>query len=98
LICATILNIAKIKIKDDTTVMVNNPPNRHKMHGQIGNKGNIRNMKSVRTTNALANNRKRESIDNMNYEMAIRTQRRKMCGMRSHMERSSKIKIPWTST
>jgi hypothetical protein len=43
---AMILNIAKIRVKNDTTVMVSNLPSRHKLHGQIRNKRNIRDMKS----------------------------------------------------
>jgi hypothetical protein len=44
---ATILNIAKIRVKNDTTVMISNLPSRHKLHGQIGNKRNIRDKQSV---------------------------------------------------
>jgi hypothetical protein len=43
-----ILNIANIKIKNSTTVMVSDLPNRHELHGQIRNKRNIRDMKRVR--------------------------------------------------
>jgi large exoprotein involved in heme utilization and adhesion len=64
--CALILNIAKIKIKNNTTVMVNNLSSRHKLHGQIENKGNIINIKRARTKSALSSNGKRESISNMN--------------------------------
>jgi hypothetical protein len=42
-----VLNIAKIRIKNDTTVMISNLPSRHKLHGQIENKRNIKNMKRV---------------------------------------------------
>jgi hypothetical protein len=47
--CATVLNIAKITIKNDMTVMVYNLPSRHKLHGQVGNKRNIKDIKRVRT-------------------------------------------------
>jgi hypothetical protein len=91
---ATILNIGKIRIKNDTTVIVNNLPNRYKLYGQIGNKRNIKNIKIVRTKSAMLSNRKRGSIGKMNSGMAIRkTQRKKMGGMRSHMVRSTRIKI-----
>jgi hypothetical protein len=43
------LNIAKITIKNDMTVMVYNLPSRHKLHGQVGNKRNIKDIKRVRT-------------------------------------------------
>jgi hypothetical protein len=45
---ATILNIANIRIKNNTTVMVSDLPSRHELHGQIRNKRNIRDMKRVR--------------------------------------------------
>jgi hypothetical protein len=45
---ATILNIAKIRIKNNKTVMINDLPSRHKLHGQIRSKRNIRDMKRVR--------------------------------------------------
>jgi hypothetical protein len=51
-----ILNITKIRIKN----------NRYKLHGQIGNKRNIRDMKIVRTKSALIRNKKRGSIGSMN--------------------------------
>jgi hypothetical protein len=60
---ATILNIAKIRVKNDMTVMVSNLPSRHKLHDQIRNKRNIRDMKRIRTKRALSNNRKRGTID-----------------------------------
>jgi uncharacterized protein YbcV (DUF1398 family) len=76
--CATILNIAKIRVKNDMTVMVSNLPNIHKLHGQISNKRNIRDIKRVRTKRALSCNRKRGTISGMNSIMAIRrTQSRK---------------------
>jgi hypothetical protein len=94
---ATILNIAKIRVKNDTTVMVSNLPSKHKLHGQIRNKRNIRNTKRVRTKSASFNNRKRRAIDSLNGQMAIgRTHRGKMGRVRSHMERSTRIKIPST--
>jgi hypothetical protein len=90
--CATILNIAKIRVKNDTTVMVSNLPNRHKMHGQIGNKRNTRDMKRVRTKHILSSNRKRGTIGGMNNVIAIRRmQSKKMSRMRSRMKRSVKI-------
>jgi hypothetical protein len=42
---ATILNIAKIRIKNDTMVMVSDLPSKCMMYGQIRNKRNIMNMK-----------------------------------------------------
>jgi hypothetical protein len=71
MIRAMILNIAKIRVKNDTIVMVSNLPSRHKLYGQIGNKRKIRDMKRVRTKNALSN-RKRGTIDGMNSAMMIR--------------------------
>jgi hypothetical protein len=89
---ATILNIAKIRVKNDTTIMVSNLPSRHKLHDQIGNKRNIRDMKRVRTKRALSSNRKRGTIDSMNSAMAIRrTQSRKMSRVRSPMKGSARI-------
>jgi hypothetical protein len=96
--CVTILNIAKIKMKNATIVMASNLSSRHKLHSQIRNKRNIKDMKRVRTKSVLSNNIMRGSIGSMNSEMVIRTQIRKMGRMRSHIERSTKIKIPWTST
>jgi hypothetical protein len=85
----TVLNIAKIRVKNDMTVMVTNLPSRPKLHGQIGNKRNTRDMKRVRTKCAMSNNRKRGTISGMNNAMAIRrTQSRKMSRMRSHIKRN----------
>jgi hypothetical protein len=58
----TILNIAKIRVKNDMTVMVSNLPSGQKLHGEIGDKRNIRDMKRVRTKHALSNNRKRGTM------------------------------------
>jgi hypothetical protein len=69
---ATILNIANIRIKNNTTVMVSDLPNRYELHGQIRNKRNIRDMKRVRRKSALPSYRKRGSIDSMNNAMARR--------------------------
>jgi hypothetical protein len=89
---AMILNITKIIVKNDTTVMVSNLSNRHKLYGQIGNKRNIRDMKRVRTKYALSSNRKRGTIGGMNSAMAIRrTHNRKMSRVRSHMKGSNII-------
>jgi hypothetical protein len=90
-----ILNIEKIMIKNDTTFMVNNLPTRHKLHNQVGNRGNIKKIKRVIIKSVMSSNRKRRSISTMNNEMVIRMQRRKMGGMRSSMERATRIKIPW---
>jgi hypothetical protein len=57
---AMILNIANIGIKNNTAVMVSYLPNRHKLHGQIRNKRNIRDIKRVRGMCALSSNRKRD--------------------------------------
>jgi hypothetical protein len=70
---ATILNVAKIKIKNNMTVMVSDLPSRHELHGQIRNKRNIRDMKRVREKSALSSNRKKGSIGGMNNTMSIRT-------------------------
>jgi hypothetical protein len=50
---------SKIRIKKNTTVMVSDLPSRHKLHGQIGNKRNTRDMKRVRTKSGMSNNRMR---------------------------------------
>jgi hypothetical protein len=87
-----ILNIAKIRVKNDMTVMISNLPSRHKLHGPIGIKRNIRDMKRVRTKRALSSNKKRGTIDGMNSAMAIRRmQSRKMSRVRTHMKRSARI-------
>jgi hypothetical protein len=67
-----ILNIANIKIKNNMIIMVSDLPNKYKLHGQIRNKRNIRDMKRVRGKSALSKNRKRRSIDDMNNTMAVR--------------------------
>jgi hypothetical protein len=56
--CATILNITKIIIKNNTTIMISNISSRHKLHCQIRNNGNIRNIKRVKIKSALSSNRK----------------------------------------
>jgi hypothetical protein len=71
-ISATILIIANIRIKNNTTVMVSDLPSRHKLNSQIRNKRNIRDMKRVRGKSALSSNRKRGSIGGMNNAMAVR--------------------------
>jgi hypothetical protein len=86
-----ILNIVKIRVKNNTTIMIGNLPSRHKRHGQIGNKRNIMDIKRVRTKHALSSNRKRETIGGMNNAMAIRTQNKKMSRVRSYMKRSTRI-------
>jgi hypothetical protein len=67
-----ILNIANIRIKNNTTVMVRDLPNRHELHGQIRNKRNIRDIKRVRRKSALSSYKKRGSISSMNNAMARR--------------------------
>jgi hypothetical protein len=67
-----LLNIANIKIKNSTTVMVSDLPNRHELHGQIRNKRNIRDMKRVRKKSALSSYRKRGSIGGMNNAITRR--------------------------
>jgi hypothetical protein len=67
-----ILNIANIRIKENTTVMVSDLPSRHKLHGLIRNKRNIRDIKRVREKSALPSNRKRGSIGRMNNAMIVR--------------------------
>jgi hypothetical protein len=69
---AMILNIANIRIKNNTTVMVSDLPSRHELHGQIGNKKNIRDMKRVRRKSVISSYRKRGSIGGMNNAMARR--------------------------
>jgi hypothetical protein len=70
---ATILNIANIRGKNNTTIMVNDLPNRHELHGQIRNKRNIRDMKRVRRKSVMSSYRKRGIIDDMNNAMVIRS-------------------------
>jgi hypothetical protein len=69
---AMILNIANIRIKNNTTVMVSDLPSRHELHGQIGNKKNIRDIKRVRRKSVISSYRKRGSIGGMNNAMARR--------------------------
>jgi hypothetical protein len=89
---ATILNIAKIRVKNVTTVVVINLLSRHKLNGQIGNKRNNRDTKRVRTKRALSSNRKRGTIGGINSAMTIRrTQSKKMSKVRSHMKGSIRI-------
>jgi hypothetical protein len=72
--------------------MVSDLSNRHKLHGQIRNKRNIRDMKRVTIKCAMCNNRKKETINGINSAMAIRrAQRREMSRMRSHMRGSARI-------
>jgi hypothetical protein len=60
---ATILNIAKIRVKNDTTVIVSNLPSRHKLHDQIGNKRNIRDIKKLeQIVSCLATERGEPSV------------------------------------
>jgi hypothetical protein len=70
---AMILNIANIKIKNNTTVMVSNLPNRQELHGQIRNKRNIRDIKRVKRKSVLSSYKKRGSISSMNNAMARRS-------------------------
>jgi hypothetical protein len=67
-----ILNIANIKNKNNMIIMVSDLPNKYKLHGQIRNKRNIRDMKRVRGKSALSKNRKRRSINGMNNTMVVR--------------------------
>jgi hypothetical protein len=67
-----ILNIANIRIKNNTTVMVSDLSSRHKLHGQIRNKRNIRDIKRVRGKSAMSSNRKKGSIGGMNNAMTVR--------------------------
>jgi hypothetical protein len=69
---ATILNIANIGVKNNTTVMVSDLPSRHEPHGQIMNKRNIKDMKRVKRKSGLSSYRKRGSIGGMDNAMAIR--------------------------
>jgi hypothetical protein len=69
---AMILNIANIRVKNNTTVMVSDLPSRHELHGQIRNKRNIRDIKRVRKKSVLSSYKKRGSISGMNNAMAIR--------------------------
>jgi hypothetical protein len=80
---AMVLNIANIMIKNNMTVMVSDLLSRHKLHGQIRNKRNIRDIKRVREKSALSSNRKRGSIDDINNAMTVRRMlRNKMSRMR----------------
>jgi hypothetical protein len=67
-----ILNIANIRVKNNTTVIVSDLPSRHELHGQIRNKRNISDMKRVRKKSTLSSYRKRGSIGDMNNAMVIR--------------------------
>jgi hypothetical protein len=67
-----ILNIANIRIKNNTTIMISDLPSRHELHDQIRNKRNIRDMKRVRRKSALSSYRKRGSISAMNDTMVRR--------------------------
>jgi hypothetical protein len=51
---ATILSITKIRIKNNTTVIVSDLFDRHKLNGQIRNKRNIRGIKKVRKRGAIS--------------------------------------------
>jgi hypothetical protein len=89
---ATILNVGKIMIKNNTIVMVSDLFSRHELHGQIRNKRNTGDMKRVRTKCALSSNKKRGIISGINSAMAIRRiKRRKMSRIRSHMKVSTRI-------
>jgi hypothetical protein len=80
---AMVLNIANIMIKNNMTVVVSDLLSRHKLHGQIRNKRNIRDIKRVREKSALSSNRKRGSIDDINNAMTVRRMlRNKMSRMR----------------
>jgi hypothetical protein len=59
-------------ILNNTTVIVSDLPSRHKLHGQIRNKRNIRDTKRGRGKSALSSNRKRGSISGMNNAMTVR--------------------------
>jgi hypothetical protein len=67
-----IMNIANIRVKNHTTIMVSDLSNRHELHGQIRNKRNIRDMKRVRRKSAMSSYRKRGSIGGMNNAMVRR--------------------------
>jgi hypothetical protein len=69
---ATMINITKIRIKNNMTVMISDLLNKHKLYDQIRDKRNIRDMKKVRTKSTLPSNRKRRSIRSMNSTMSIR--------------------------
>jgi hypothetical protein len=93
--CATILNIEKIMIKNDTTFMVMliiYPPDISCM--VKSRTENIRKMKIVKTKCHVQ--QQKEGIhQHLNNEMAIRgMRRRKMNRMRSRIERATRIKIP----
>jgi hypothetical protein len=69
---ATMINITKIRIKNNMTVMISDLLNKHKLYDQIRDKRNIRDMKKVRTKSTLPSKRKRRSIRSMNSTMSIR--------------------------
>jgi hypothetical protein len=54
------------------TVMVNDLPSRHELHGQIRNKRNIKDVKRIRSKSALSSYRKRGSIGGINNAMSRR--------------------------
>lgn len=64
----SILDITKVKIKNNTTIMISNLANRQELHGQIRNKRNISNMKRVRHKGIMTKNIKGRSINGMNIE------------------------------
>jgi hypothetical protein len=55
---AMILNIVKIMIKNNTAIMINDMSSRHKLHGQIRNKRNIRGIKRVKEKSALSSKKR----------------------------------------
>jgi hypothetical protein len=67
-----ILNIANIRVKNNTTVTVSDLFSIYELHGQIRNKRNIMNMKRVRRKSALSSYRKKRFIDGMNNAIAVR--------------------------
>jgi hypothetical protein len=54
----TILNITKIRIMNNMVVIVSGLPSRHKLHDQIRNKRNIRDMKRAIGKSALSSNKR----------------------------------------
>jgi hypothetical protein len=97
---AMILNRTKIRIKNDTTIMISNLASREKLQVKLRYMRIRRHMKTRSIKSALVNNRKRSTINSLNWHRRMkRTQRIKMSRIMCHVKRSTRIKNPrWLST
>jgi hypothetical protein len=92
---ATILNRTKVRIKNDTTIMISNLASREKLQVKLRYMRNGRHMKTRNIKSALANYRKRSTISSLNqHRRTKRAQRIKMSRILCHVKRSSRIKNP----